>query len=420
MNTRQSSRGASADLRRDRALWPYPLTTSGRAVACPTCLPSGSNQHNLEGSSLLDLPIERDVCCACVPPQLGGSIPECLAFFSAPWRIIAPDSLICGHCLGEQAVQFLSRYAFADVAKEQTFPDLLGLLCPFFPSLPCRDARLRAQRIGGFIGMPPDGRLHSLLALDPCDPLPPPGQYSLSCPLSWLPDKMDVPANGPKTNPSSPPWWGGQTGGHLFHLSSFWNHTTRLSVRHTHPAEYRCPNHQGKIRLSESVSMTPAHQEKTSVLWGVLSLSPAPGHLVFSDLFGDFPLPDVIQDSDFRTKITLRKKSVFFRCPSVRQAYFGRFHNSATFSHPFLKYLTSLSIMAYPKKSPAVQFHVDCSAEAKSRFATLHEALGFKTKAATFEAVLFSVSLKDKIDPQILHRLETKLDRVLEHLDDIL
>jgi len=50
----------------------------------------------------------------------------------------------------------------------------------------------------------------------------------------------------------------------------------------------------------------------------------------------------------------------------------------------------------------------------------LHEALGFKTKATTFEAVLFAVSLKGKIDPQILHRLETKLDRVLERLDDIL
>jgi hypothetical protein len=50
----------------------------------------------------------------------------------------------------------------------------------------------------------------------------------------------------------------------------------------------------------------------------------------------------------------------------------------------------------------------------------LNEALGFKTKAATFEAVLFAVSLKDKIYPQILHRLETKLDRVLEYLDNIL
>jgi hypothetical protein len=75
--------------------------------------------------------------------------------------------------------------------------------------------------------------------------------------------------------------------------------------------------------------------------------------------------------------------------------------------------------MAYPKKAPAVQFHVECSPEAKSRFATLHEAFGFKTKAATFEAVLFAVSLKDKIDLQILLRLETKLDRLLENFDSL-
>jgi len=111
---------------------------------------------------------------------------------------------------------------------------------------------------------------------------------------------------------------------------------------------------------------------------------------------------------------------VFFRCPCVRQAHYGRFHGFGASSHPFLKYLTSLRIMAYPKKSKAVQFHVDCSPEAKSRFATLHEAFGFKTKAATFEAILFAVSIKDKIDPQILHRLETKLDGVLERLDDVL
>jgi len=303
MNTRQSSRGALADLRRDRAHGPYPLTTPGRAVACPTCLPSGSNQHNLKGNSPLDPPIERDVCCACVPPQLGGSIPERLAFFPAPWRIIVPDTLICDPCSGGGAVRFLGHCAFANAAKERIFPDPLGLLCPFFPSLLCRDARLRAHRIGGFVGMPLDGRLHSLLALGHCDPLPPPSQYSLPCPLSWLPNRMHAPAgNGRKTNPSSPPWWGGQTGGHPFPLSSFWNHTTRLSVRPTHPAEYRCPNHQREIRPPESLSTTPAHQEKTPVLWGVLSLSPAPRHLVFSDLFGDFPLPDVIEQSDFPWK----------------------------------------------------------------------------------------------------------------------
>jgi hypothetical protein len=75
--------------------------------------------------------------------------------------------------------------------------------------------------------------------------------------------------------------------------------------------------------------------------------------------------------------------------------------------------------MACPKKIPAVQFHVECSPEAKSRFAMLHEAFAFKTKAATFEAVLFAVSLKDKIDPQILLRLETKLDRLLENFDSL-
>ena len=75
--------------------------------------------------------------------------------------------------------------------------------------------------------------------------------------------------------------------------------------------------------------------------------------------------------------------------------------------------------MAYPKKAPAAQFHVDCSPETKSRFAALHEAFGFKTKSATFEAVLYVVSLKDKIDPQILLRIESKLDRVLENLDTL-
>ena len=75
--------------------------------------------------------------------------------------------------------------------------------------------------------------------------------------------------------------------------------------------------------------------------------------------------------------------------------------------------------MAYAKKAPAVQFHVDCRPEARSRFAALHEAFGFKTKAATFEAVLFAVSIKDKIDPQILLRIEAKLDQVLENFAEL-
>ena len=138
----------------------------------------------------------------------------------------------------------------------------------------------------------------------------------------------------------------------------------------------------------------------------------------FPDLADQARISDVIQDSDFRTKSHRGKNRIF--PPSLRASGARRetsqLHTSFTSS---AKYLTSLNIMAYPKKTPAVQFHVDCTPEAKSRFATLHEAFGFKTKAATFEAVLFAVSIKDKIDPQILLRLETKLDRVLENFDNL-
>lgn len=74
--------------------------------------------------------------------------------------------------------------------------------------------------------------------------------------------------------------------------------------------------------------------------------------------------------------------------------------------------------MAYQLKPGMAQFHVDCTAEAKSRFQALHEAFGLPTKAATFEAIIFSASIKDKIDPQILTCMNIKLDRVLEHLND--
>jgi hypothetical protein len=52
------------------------------------------------------------------------------------------------------------------------------------------------------------------------------------------------------------------------------------------------------------------------------------------------------------------------------------------------------------------------------RFAGLHDALRFRTKAETFEAIVYAVSTKDKIDPAAIERIERKLDRFLERLDD--
>lgn len=76
--------------------------------------------------------------------------------------------------------------------------------------------------------------------------------------------------------------------------------------------------------------------------------------------------------------------------------------------------------MPYVKKPGVVQFHVDCTTEANSRFLALHQAFGLPSKAATFEAILFAVSIKDKIDPQILLRIDSNVHRVLERLNDSL
>lgn len=63
---------------------------------------------------------------------------------------------------------------------------------------------------------------------------------------------------------------------------------------------------------------------------------------------------------------------------------------------------------------------LEISIEAKMRFATLHEVFGFKSKAETFEAILYHISTVDKIDPAVMERIERKLDRVSERIDDLL
>ena len=63
-------------------------------------------------------------------------------------------------------------------------------------------------------------------------------------------------------------------------------------------------------------------------------------------------------------------------------------------------------------------FSLDITHEAKIRFAAIHNALGFKSKAETFEAILYCVSTQDKIDPHTLERIEHKLDNLIEYMED--
>ena len=74
--------------------------------------------------------------------------------------------------------------------------------------------------------------------------------------------------------------------------------------------------------------------------------------------------------------------------------------------------------MARNSKPGSVRIDLDVSPEAKQLFTSVHEALGFKTKTETFEAIVYAISTKDKIDPHALERVERKLDHLLELIGD--
>ena len=76
--------------------------------------------------------------------------------------------------------------------------------------------------------------------------------------------------------------------------------------------------------------------------------------------------------------------------------------------------------MAHQSKPGTTQFALDLPLEAKLRFETLHASMGFKTKAQTFQALLYFVSTKDKIDPAMLQRVEKKIDHSIHLLESLI
>jgi hypothetical protein len=145
------------------------------------------------------------------------------------------------------------------------------------------------------------------------------------------------------------------------------------------------------------------------------SLAPISGQ---GEPFGhQSPGSNVIQDSDFPWETTVRffAAQKILPSPLVRRAA-----KQSVFSHLKIPTWSPTNKMSRRNTPGTVPFALDISTEAKSRFMALHDAFGFKSKTATFEAVLFAISLKDKIDPQILQRIDAKLDRVLESLEETL
>jgi hypothetical protein len=90
----------------------------------------------------------------------------------------------------------------------------------------------------------------------------------------------------------------------------------------------------------------------------------------------------------------------------------------------FSQFLQSLALtpkitMAHQSKSGTTQFALDISLDAKLRFESLHQSMGLRTKAQTFEAILYFVSTKDKIDPAALERMEKKIDHSIHLLESL-
>lgn len=73
--------------------------------------------------------------------------------------------------------------------------------------------------------------------------------------------------------------------------------------------------------------------------------------------------------------------------------------------------------MAHKQTNKTARIDLDITSESQRQFAALHKALGFKTRTETFEALVFSVSVKDLIHPGVIDRIETKLNQTLEILD---
>ena len=132
------------------------------------------------------------------------------------------------------------------------------------------------------------------------------------------------------------------------------------------------------------------------------------------DLVNQVPFLCVKQESDFPWEITIG----LFDAQKILALCASGARRGKPICRRSRDYLTPLTNMPRRKTPGTVPFALDISSEARSRFMALHEAFGSKTKAATLESLIFAVSLKDKIDPQILQQIAAKLDRVLEHLED--
>jgi hypothetical protein len=117
-----------------------------------------------------------------------------------------------------------------------------------------------------------------------------------------------------------------------------------------------------------------------------MNLPDSPGFLTFAFVFRD--------QTTVRNALSPGEK-----CGRAASAQFppflrvsGTLRREPPFSNP--PTTNQNKICATQSKTRNPRIDLDITAEARSRFAAIHKALGFKTKTETFEALVFSISAK--------------------------
>ena len=70
------------------------------------------------------------------------------------------------------------------------------------------------------------------------------------------------------------------------------------------------------------------------------------------------------------------------------------------------------------QKPGTARIDLDITAEAHLRFAAV-QGSRFQNENRNLEALVFSISAKDVIDPGVIERLESKLNQALEAIDSL-
>lgn len=203
--------------------------------------------------------------------------------------------------------------AFGITANRRTRDDGRPFSRSFVLSSP---GRLRPEQIGGFTLQSPQG-LHPLSTPGHCDLFP------LLCELDLLPSTLwpanrnsDQEDNRQRASASYPSFSSGQTHGFPFQSETIsWHSKSHQRSLRIPPTEYPYRSHRAETRFPEIDSTNLAYRASTPSRSLVFNPD-ASLHGEEGKLLDQARKLEVIQESDFRTKITIRKKASFSSCPS--------------------------------------------------------------------------------------------------------